>query len=89
MDTRRPRFLRSVEPLLRRAIDAKVVRPELEVRDVVAVIVMTMATVHPGDPAGAGRRRYFTLLVEGLRPSPAILPPLPSHEFPGPSACGQ
>ncbi|MEU7745624.1 hypothetical protein [Nonomuraea sp. NPDC049158] len=79
------RFLGSLEPLLRRAIDARAVRPELEVRDVVAVIVMTMATVHPGDPAGAGRRRYFALLTEGLRPSPVALPPLPSHE----PACGQ
>ncbi|MGP3920587.1 TetR/AcrR family transcriptional regulator [Nonomuraea sp. 10N515B] len=83
------RFVRSLEPLLRRAIDAEVVRPELEVADVVAVIVMTMATVHPGDPAGAGRRRYFALLTEGLRPSTVTLPPLPPHGFPGSSACGQ
>jgi AcrR family transcriptional regulator len=78
------RFLSAVEVLLRRAIDAAVVRPELETRDVVAVIAMTMATVHPGDPAGAARRRYFTLLTEGLRPSPNVLPPLPP---PGSSAC--
>lgn len=81
------RFLRFLEPLLRRAIDAKVVRPELEARDVVAVIVMTMAmtaTAHAGDPAGAARRRYFALLAEGLRPSAITLPPLPP-----PEPCGQ
>jgi AcrR family transcriptional regulator len=70
------RFLRSMEPLVRRAVDAGVVRPELEVWDAVAVIVMTMATVHPGDPSGAARRRYFALLAEGLRPSATVLPPL-------------
>ncbi|MEV4112117.1 helix-turn-helix domain-containing protein [Nonomuraea sp. NPDC049695] len=74
------RFLGSLEPLLRRAIDANMVRQELELRDVVAVIIMTMATVHSEDLAGAGRRRYFALLAEGLRPSAITLPPLPPAE---------
>lgn len=82
-------FLHSMQRLLSRAIDAKAVRPELEVRDLVAVIVMTMATVHPDDPHGADRRRYLALLAEGLRPSPATLPPPSSHEVPGPPAHGR
>ncbi|MFI0822038.1 TetR/AcrR family transcriptional regulator [Streptomyces sp. NPDC021098] len=81
------RFLRSLEPLLRRAIDGGVVRPELLVRDLTAVIVMTLATVHPGDPDGADRRRYLALLADGLRTSSTTLPP-PSPHGPGPSACG-
>jgi AcrR family transcriptional regulator len=81
------RVLRSMQRLLRRAADAAVVRPELEVRDLAAVIVMTLATVHPGDPHGADRRRYLALLVDGLRPSPTTLPPPSSLEIPGPPAC--
>jgi AcrR family transcriptional regulator len=83
------RLLRSIEPVLRRAIDAAVVRPELAVRDLVAVIVMAMATVHPGDPDGADRRRYLALLADGLRPSSTALPPPSAHEVFGSSACGQ
>lgn len=71
------RFLHALEPVVRRAVDAAVVRPELEVWDAVAVVAMTMATMHPGDPTGAARRRYLALLVEGLRPSATTLPPLP------------
>jgi AcrR family transcriptional regulator len=80
------RFVRAMEPLLDRAIDAAAVRPELEVRDLTAVIAMTMATCHPGDPRGADRKRYLALVVDGLRPSPITLPPPSSHEFPSPSA---
>ncbi|WP_263008760.1 hypothetical protein [Nonomuraea phyllanthi] len=43
----------------------------------VAIIAMTMATVGLGGPAGAGHKRYFALLTEGLRPSSVTLPPLP------------
>ncbi|MFD7405740.1 TetR/AcrR family transcriptional regulator [Streptomyces sp. NPDC059866] len=82
-------FLHSMQHLLSRAIDAEAVRPELEVRDLVAVIVMTMATVHPGDPHGADRRRYLALLADGLRPSTTALPPPSSHEVPGPPVRGR
>ncbi|MFC8511777.1 TetR/AcrR family transcriptional regulator [Streptomyces sp. NPDC057257] len=82
-------FLRSMQGLLNRAIDANEVRPELEVRDLVAVIVMTIATAHPGDPDGADRRRYLALLADGLRPSPTTLPPPSSHDMSGPPDCGQ
>ncbi|MET8170487.1 TetR/AcrR family transcriptional regulator [Streptomyces sp. NPDC005329] len=82
-------FLRSMQGLLDRAIDAEAVRPELEVRDLVAVIIMTMATAHPGDPDGADRRRYLALLADGLRPAPTTLPPPSSHDLSGPPDCGQ
>ncbi|MER7923034.1 TetR/AcrR family transcriptional regulator [Streptomyces sp. NPDC096057] len=82
-------FLRSMQVLLDRAIDAEAVRPELVVRDLVAVIIMTMATSHPGDPDGADRRRYLGLLADGLRPAPTTLPPPSSHDLSGPPDLGQ
>ncbi|MER5388439.1 helix-turn-helix domain-containing protein [Saccharopolyspora sp. NPDC002686] len=77
------RCVHSMQLLLRRAIEAGVVRPELEVRDLAAVIVMTLATVHPGDPHGADRKRYLALLLDGLRASSETLPPPSSHDLPG------
>ncbi|WP_328974893.1 MULTISPECIES: TetR/AcrR family transcriptional regulator [Streptomyces] len=82
-------YLRSLERLLRRAVEAGVVRPELEIRDLAAVIVMVLATVRLGDPDGAGRRRYLALVVDGLRISPTPLPPPPAREFPGSAAYTQ
>lgn len=77
------RYVRSMERLLRRAIEGKLVRPELEVRDLAATIVMALATVHSDDPGGLDRRRYLALLLDGLRPSPTTLPPPLSHRIPG------
>ena len=75
------RFLLAIEPLLRRAIDAGVVRPELQPRDLNAITYMNLATVHSGDPDGADRRRYLALLIDGLRPSPTTLPPPSPHAY--------
>ena len=69
-------YLSSMDRLLRRAVDAGLVRPELVARDLAAVVVMALATVHDRDPDGADRRRYLALLLDGLRPAPAALPPL-------------
>ncbi|MGC5014536.1 TetR/AcrR family transcriptional regulator [Streptosporangium sp. DT93] len=77
------RCVHSMEGLLRRAAAAGLVRPELQVRDLAAVVVMALATAHPGDPRGAGPRRYLALLVDGLRPAPAPLPPAPAPPPPG------
>ncbi|MBW0103305.1 TetR/AcrR family transcriptional regulator [Pseudonocardia sp. KRD291] len=68
------RFGRDLERLLDRARDAGVVRPELTVRDLAAVMVMALATVHASDPSGDDRRRYLALLVDGLRPGNRALP---------------
>ncbi len=68
-------YLSWLDRLLRRALDAGVVRPELRARDLAAVVVMTLATVHDRDPEGADRRRYLALLTDGLRPAPGVLPP--------------
>ncbi|MDX3510843.1 TetR/AcrR family transcriptional regulator [Streptomyces caniscabiei] len=81
-------YLSSLERLLRRAVEAGVVRPELEVRDLAAVIVMVLATVRPSDPDGADRRRNLALVVEGLRVSPTTLPPS-SRQAPGATVCEQ
>lgn len=69
------RYGRALSRLLDRARDAGVVRPELTVRDLSAVMVMAMATVHDCDPDGADRRRYLALLIDGLRPGGDPLPP--------------
>lgn len=69
------RYVKAADRLVGRAIDAGVVRPDLMGRDLAAVIVMALATAHPGDPEGADRKRYLALLIDGLRPAPADLPP--------------
>ncbi|MCI2423638.1 TetR/AcrR family transcriptional regulator [Saccharopolyspora sp. K220] len=76
------RYVQSMRRLLRRAADAGLVRPELEARDLAAVVVMALATVHPDDPGGVDRTRYLALLFDGLRPAPTRLPP-PSAHTPG------
>ncbi|MEU1880483.1 helix-turn-helix domain-containing protein [Streptosporangium sp. NPDC020072] len=49
------------------------VRADLLVRDLAAMVVMTLATI---GPTGLdGHRRYLTLLFDGTRPSEAPLPP--------------
>lgn len=69
------RFVATMDRPLRRAADAGVVRPELVARDLAAVTIMALATVHPRDPGGADRKRYLALLIDGLRPAPNVLPP--------------
>lgn len=68
------RYGRALERLLDRAREAGLVRPELTVRDLSAVLVMVMATVHRDDPAGDDRRRYLALVLGGLRPGRDRLP---------------
>ncbi len=62
------RYTKAAGPLVDRAIAAGVVRPDLLGRDLAAVVVLTPATAHPGDPAGADRKRYLALLIDGPRP---------------------
>jgi AcrR family transcriptional regulator len=69
------RFVHSMDGPLRRAAAAGVVRPELVARDLAAVTIMALSTVHPRDPEGADRKRYLALLIDGLRPAPTVLPP--------------
>ena len=69
------RYVKAADRLVGRAIDAGVARPDLMGRDLAAVIVMALATAHPGDPEGADRKRYLALLIDGLRPAPTDLPP--------------
>jgi hypothetical protein len=64
-----------MDRVLHRALAAGLVRPELVARDLAAVVVMALATVHDRDPVGADRRRYLALLLDGLRPAPTTLPP--------------
>ncbi len=67
-------WLDTLDQPLQRARAAGVVRPELTARDLAAVVVMVLAT-QQGDAADADRRRYLALLLDGLRPGHAPLPP--------------
>jgi AcrR family transcriptional regulator len=69
------RYGRALGRLLDRAREAGVVRPELTVRDLSAVLIMAITIARHGDPGGADRRRYLALLADGLRPAPEPLPP--------------
>jgi hypothetical protein len=50
------------------------VRADLMVRDLAAIVVMALATVHPRDPEHADPRRYLALLLSGVRLSSDELP---------------
>lgn len=59
------------------------VRADLIVRDLAAIVVMTLATAHPDDPAHHDPRRYLALLLSSLRPSADELPaPSDAHLIP-------
>lgn len=67
-------YLTAIERVLDRARDAGVIRPELTVKDVTAVVVMALAMVRRVGSADA--RRYLALLLDGMRPSERRLPEL-------------
>ncbi len=69
------RYLRDLGDVLGAAQRAGAVRPDVSLRDVAAVLVMVLAVVREGDPDGADRRRYLSLLLDGLRPGAPALPP--------------
>jgi AcrR family transcriptional regulator len=66
------RYLHRLDRLLVRARAAGLVRPELEPRDVATAVVMVLATVHDKGEGGWGR--YLALVLDGMRPSPNVLP---------------
>ncbi|PZG02904.1 TetR/AcrR family transcriptional regulator [Nonomuraea aridisoli] len=68
------RFMEPLRPLLTRAQRQGRVRADLVVRDLAAIVVMTLATVPPGGSAAADTRRSLALLLAGLRPSAEPLP---------------
>jgi len=84
------RYLRDLDEVLCAAQRAGAVRTDVGLRDVAALLVMLMAVARDGDPAGADRRRYLSLLLDGLRPgAPALPPPGPGGwEPPAPSTRG-
>lgn len=69
------RYLRNLDDVLGAAQRAGAVRPDATVRDLAALLVMVLAVMHDKDPDGCDRRRYLTLLLDGLRPGPPPLPP--------------
>lgn len=67
------RFAAPLGDVLAEAQRRGLVRADLLVRDLAAMVVMTLATV---GPAGLdGHRRYLALLLDGTRPSDEPLPP--------------
>lgn len=69
------RFLGPLREVLRAAQDTGQVRGDLVVRDLAAVVVMALATVHQDDADGADVRRYLALLLDGIRTAGPVLPP--------------
>ncbi|MEU6782750.1 helix-turn-helix domain-containing protein [Nonomuraea angiospora] len=68
------RFMGPLSAVLTRAQREGRVRADLMVRDLAAIVVMALATVHPHDPEDADPRRYLALLLSGVRPAPDELP---------------
>jgi AcrR family transcriptional regulator len=78
-------YLASIERVLTRARDAGVIRPELTVDDVTAIVVMALTMVRRVGRENA--RRYLALLADGMRPHGRRLPKLtpPRRSFAGQS----
>ncbi|MCF6476080.1 TetR/AcrR family transcriptional regulator [Nonomuraea sp. MG754425] len=83
------RFMGPLGAVLARAQRAGQVRADLLVRDLAAIVVMALATAHPGDAAQHDARRYLALLLSGLRPSDDDLPAPSAHRLldPEPPRC--
>ncbi|GAA3622513.1 TetR/AcrR family transcriptional regulator [Nonomuraea rosea] len=75
------RFIGPLGIVLDRAQRHGQVRADLVVRDLAAILVMVLATVHPSDPGHDDSRRYLALLLSGLRPSADELPPPSAHRL--------
>ena len=67
-------YFAAIERVLTRARDAGVIRPELTVDDVTAIVVMALSMVRRVGRENA--RRYLALLVDGMRPIGHRLPGL-------------
>jgi AcrR family transcriptional regulator len=80
------RYLRNLDDVLGAAQRAGAVRSDVTVRDLAAVLVMVLAVMHDQDRDGADRVRYLALLLDGLRPGLAALPPPSRSPWPGPVA---
>ncbi|MEV4365014.1 helix-turn-helix domain-containing protein [Nonomuraea sp. NPDC049625] len=68
------RFMGPLGVVLARAQRQGAVRHDLIVRDLAAILVMALATMHSGDPECGDLRRYLALLLSSLRPSDDELP---------------
>jgi AcrR family transcriptional regulator len=68
------KYLAAIERVLSRARDAGVIRPELKVDDVTAIVVMALTMVRRVGRENA--RRYLALLTDGMRPIGHRLPKL-------------
>ncbi|WP_219461732.1 TetR/AcrR family transcriptional regulator [Nonomuraea rhizosphaerae] len=69
------RFMGPLGDVLAVARERGLVREDLLVRDLAAIVVMALATVRMGADDG-DQRRYLALLLDGTRPSPQPLPGL-------------
>ncbi|GAA3428813.1 TetR/AcrR family transcriptional regulator [Streptosporangium sandarakinum] len=74
------RFMGPLGDVLADAQRRDLVRSDLMVRDLAAMVVMVLATVHADDAGHADPRRYLALLLAGTRPS--------ADPLPGPAATG-
>ena len=67
-------YIAAIERVLARARDAAVIRSELTVKDVTAIVVMALTMVRTRGRDNA--RRYLALLIDGMRPTGHRLPEL-------------
>ncbi|PRX67721.1 TetR family transcriptional regulator [Nonomuraea fuscirosea] len=75
------RFMGPLSTVLTRAQEAGQVRDDVSVRDLAAIVIMALATAHPGDPGQHDPRRYLALLLSSLRPSADRLPAPSGQHF--------
>ncbi|GAA3094538.1 TetR/AcrR family transcriptional regulator [Streptosporangium carneum] len=68
------RFSEPLGDVLAEARRRGLVRADLLVRDLAAIVVMALATVNRSDHEGSDHRRYLALLLAGTRPSAEPLP---------------
>ncbi|MEU0569937.1 TetR/AcrR family transcriptional regulator [Nonomuraea sp. NPDC005983] len=85
------RFVGPLGDVLAAAKARGLIRDDLLVRDLAAIVVMTLATVRMSAEDSTDHRRYLALLLDGARPSDEPLPHLSCEGFfakDAPGKCG-
>ncbi|MER6950870.1 TetR/AcrR family transcriptional regulator [Nonomuraea sp. NPDC000554] len=85
------RFVGPLGDVLAAAKARGLIRDDLLVRDLAAIVVMTLATVQMSAEDSTDHRRYLALLLDGTRPSDEPLPRLSCEGFfvkDAPGKCG-
>jgi AcrR family transcriptional regulator len=81
LDTRKE-YAAAKDRVVRRARDVGAIRPEINGRDLTAVVIMALALVHSRKCDAQDIRRYLALLADGMRPTGHRLPEPGSIQVP-------